>query len=157
MDFSLTEEQQLLVDTFRRFADKELKPVADEYRDRLIPRELALRLQSEMLPFGVGAGVVAEELGGLGLDTFTVGLLQFELARVSPDIAVTALIQMIVGKLLPYVPDHLRDDYAKAVLSAEKLGCVGMSEPGAGSQVTAVAIRRRPSLPISTITRPRSC
>lgn len=145
MDFSLTEEQQLLVDTFRRFADKELKPVADEYRDRLIPRELALRLQSEMLPFGVGAGVVAEELGGLGLDTFTVGLLQFELARVSPDIAVTALIQMIVGKLLPYVPDHLRDDYAKAVLSAEKLGCVGMSEPGAGSQVTAVACRARES------------
>ncbi len=89
MDFFLTEEQQLLVDTFRRFADKELKPVALEYRDRLIPGELARRLQSEMLPFGVGAGVVSEDLGGLGLDTFTVGLLQFELARISPDIAVT--------------------------------------------------------------------
>lgn len=145
MDFFLTEEQQLLVDTFRRFADKELKPVALEYRDRLIPGELARRLQSEMLPFGVGAGVVSEDLGGLGLDTFTVGLLQFELARISPDIAVTSLIQMIVGKLLPYVPDHLRKSYAEAVLSAEKLGCVGMSEPGAGSQVTAVSCRARES------------
>ena len=143
MDFLLTEEQQLLVDTFRKFAAKELKPVADEYRDRLIPHELARQLQKQMIPFGVGAGVVAEDLGGLGLDTLTVGLLQFELARVSPDIAVTALIQMIIGKLLPYVPDHLRNDYANAVLSAEKLGCVGMSEPGAGSQVTAVACRAR--------------
>ena len=143
MDFSLSEEQEMLLGSFRKYADKELRPLVARYRDELIPKAEALRLQKELLDFGVGGGVVAEDLGGLGLDSLTIGLLQFELARISPDVAVTALIQMIVGKLLSYVPQHLRNDYAKAVLTAEKLGCVGMSEPGAGSQVTAVNCRAR--------------
>ena len=56
----------------------------------------------------MGVGVVSEELGGMGLDAVTMGLLQFEVAKVSPDIAITSLIQMTVGKLLPLVPDHLQ-------------------------------------------------
>lgn len=138
MDFTLSEEQQMLIDSFSRYAENELKPVALEFRDQLIPREKMIELQQGMLDFGVGTGVVAEEFGGLGVDTLTMGLLQFELARVSPDLAVTSLIQMIVGKLLHLIPEHLRDNYVGPVLRAEKLGCVAMSEPGAGSQVTAV-------------------
>jgi alkylation response protein AidB-like acyl-CoA dehydrogenase len=57
--------------------------------------------------------------------------------------AITALIQMIVGKLLHLVPGHLREQYVGPVLNADKLGCIGMSEPGAGSQVTAVNCRAR--------------
>ncbi len=143
MDFSLTEEQQMLVDSFSKYAENEIKPVALQYRDQLIPKEAMLELQKGMLDFGVGVGVVSEDFGGLGIDTLTMGLLQFELARVSPDMAITALIQMIVGKLLRLVPEHLREEYVGPVLNAEKLGCVGMSEPGAGSQVTAVNCRAK--------------
>ena len=102
-----------------------------------------LEIQQGLLDFGVGVGVVSEELGGLGLDAVTLGLLQFELARVSPDLAITSLIQMTVGKLLPLVPEHLRERYVGPVLAGEKLGCVGMSEPGAGSQITAVNCRAK--------------
>ena len=143
MDFTLTEEQQMIVDSLGKYAINELKPIALEYRDRLIPMEKMRDIQRNLLDFGVGVGVVPEELGGMGLDAFTMGLLQFEIAKVSPDIAITSLIQMTVGKLLPLVPQHLREEYVVPVLAGDKLGCIGMSEPGAGSQVTAVNCRAR--------------
>jgi alkylation response protein AidB-like acyl-CoA dehydrogenase len=143
MDFTLSEEQQMITDSLSKYLQNELKPMVQEYRDRLIPKETMLEIQQGLLDFGVGVGVVSEELGGLGLDAVTIGLLQFELARVSPDIAITSLIQMTVGKLLPLVPEHLREQYVGPVLAGEKLGCVGMSEPGAGSQVTAVNCRAK--------------
>lgn len=143
MDFRLSEEQQMVVDSLGKYAQNVLKVVAAEYRDRLIPKAKMLEIQKGLLDFGVGVGVVAEELGGMALDAVTMGLLQFEVAKVSPDIAITSLIQMTVGKLLPLVPAHLRERYVGPVLAGEKLGCVGMSEPGAGSQVTAVNCRAR--------------
>ena len=111
MDFTLTEEQQMIVDSLGKYAINELKPIALEYRDRLIPMEKMRDIQRNLLDFGVGVGVVPEELGGMGLNAFTMGLLQFEIAKVSPDIAITSLIQMTVGKLLPLVPQHLREEY----------------------------------------------
>ncbi|MEH6592308.1 MAG: acyl-CoA dehydrogenase family protein [Halioglobus sp.] len=143
MDFTLSEEQQMIVDSLGKYAQNELKPIAAEYRDRLIPTEKMRDIQKGLLDFGVGVGVVSEELGGMGLDAVTMGLLQFEVAKVSPDIAITSLIQMTIGKLLPLVPEHLREQYVGPVLAGDKLGCIGMSEPGAGSQVTAVNCRAR--------------
>ncbi|MFK7733276.1 MAG: acyl-CoA dehydrogenase family protein [Pseudomonadales bacterium] len=143
MDFTLTEEQQMIVDSFSKYLENELKPVAQEYRDQLIPKQKMLSIQQDLLAFGVGPGMLAEDMGGLGLNAVTMGLLQFELSRVSPDIAITSLIQMTVSKLLPLIPADMRDDYVPAILNATKIGCVGMSEPGAGSQVTAVNCRAK--------------
>lgn len=143
MDFSLTQEQQMIVDSLRRYALNELQPIAKAHRDQLIPKEKMREIQQRLVDFGVGVGVVSQELGGMGLDAVTNGLLQFEVAKVSPDIAITSLIQMTVGKLLPLLPEHLREQYVVPVLAGTKLGCVGMSEPGAGSQITAVNCRAR--------------
>ncbi|MEP6390403.1 MAG: acyl-CoA dehydrogenase family protein [Halioglobus sp.] len=143
MDFSLTQEQQMIVDSLGRYALNELQPIAKAHRDQLIPKEKMREIQRRLVDFGVGVGVVSQDLGGMGLDAVTNGLLQFEVAKVSPDIAITSLIQMTVGKLLPLLPEHLREQYVAPVLAGTKLGCVGMSEPGAGSQVTAVNCRAR--------------
>ncbi len=143
MDFSLTQEQQMIVDSFSKYAQEEVKPFAERYRDQLMPKEEALRMQQNLLQFGIGIGFAGEEFGGLGLDAKTMGLLQFELAKASPDIAITSLIQMTVSKLFPCVPGHLRGDYIDPVMAAEKLGSVAMSEPDAGSQVTGVNCRAR--------------
>jgi len=141
MDFQLSEQQHLLIEGFRKFLLREVKPLAERYRDKLIPVVEMRQIQQAMTDFGVGAGVVEESLGGLGVDAVTAGLLQFELSRCSPDIAVTALIQNIVGKLLRYVPENIRSTYICDVLAVRRFGCVGMSEPDAGSQVTAVRCR----------------
>ena len=141
MIFHHSEEQELLLQGFRKFLEKEVQPLAERFRDQLIPVEEMRRIQRAMSDFGVGAGVVDVELGGLGVDAVTSGLLQFELSRVSPDVAVTSLIQMITGKLLNFVPATFRDQVAADVLAVNRFGCVGMSEPDAGSQVTAVRCR----------------
>ena len=141
MTFHYSEEQELLLQGFRKFLEKEVQPLAERFRDQLIPVEEMRRIQRAMSDFGVGAGVVDVELGGLGVDAVTSGLLQFELSRVSPDVAVTSLIQMITGKLLNFVPEAFRDQVAADVLAVNRFGCVGMSEPDAGSQVTAVRCR----------------
>ncbi|EAW41380.1 acyl-CoA dehydrogenase, short-chain specific [marine gamma proteobacterium HTCC2080] len=141
MNFQLSEEQLLLIDGFQKFLEREVKPLARRYRDQLIPVAEMRTIQQAMTDFGVGAGVIEEEFGGMGVDAVTSGLLQFELSRMSPDIAVTSLIQNIVGKLMRYVPDQLRSSYLADVLAVNRFGCVGMSEPDAGSQVTAVRCR----------------
>lgn len=141
IDFQLSEEQLLLIDSFQRFLEREVKPLAQRYRDQLIPVAEMRAIQRAMTDFGVGAGVIEEDFGGMGVDAVTSGLLQFELSRMSPDIAVTSLIQNIVGKLMRYVPDQLRASYLADVLEVNRFGCVGMSEPDAGSQVTAVRCR----------------
>jgi alkylation response protein AidB-like acyl-CoA dehydrogenase len=143
MDFTLNEEQRMIVDSFSRYVENEIQPLALEYRDRMMPKDVVLSTQLRLTEFGVGVGSIAEEFGGLGLDAVTMGLLQFELAKASPDIAITSLIQMTVGKLFPVVPEHLRAAYIGPVVAAEKIGCVAMSEPGAGSQITAVSCRAK--------------
>jgi alkylation response protein AidB-like acyl-CoA dehydrogenase len=141
MDFQLSEEQSLLIDGFQKFLDRDAKPLALRYRDQLIPVDEMRSIQRAMTDFGVGAGVIDEHLGGMGVDAVTTGLLIHELSRCSPDLAVTALIQNIIGKLIRYVPEALRPLYISDVLEVNRLGCVGMSEPDAGSQVTAVRCR----------------
>ena len=141
MDFQLSEQQQLLLDGFRKFLNQEAKPLVKRYRDQLIPVSEMRSMQRAMQDFGVGTGVLEERLGGMGVDAVTTGLLQFELSRCSPDLAVTALIQNIIGKLIQYVPEPMRQSYLDDVLSVQRFGCVGMSEPDAGSQITAVRCR----------------
>ena len=53
MNFSYTEEQQLLIDSFNRFLDAEIKPIAHQYRDKYIDKELAVELQKKLIPFGI--------------------------------------------------------------------------------------------------------
>jgi alkylation response protein AidB-like acyl-CoA dehydrogenase len=141
MDFQLSEEQSLVIGGFQKFLDRDAKPLALRYRDQLIPVDEMRSIQRAMTDFGVGAGVIDEHLGGMGVDAVTTGLLIHELSRCSPDLAVTALIQNIIGKLIRYVPEALRPGYISDVLEVNRLGCVGMSEPDAGSQVTAVRCR----------------
>ena len=87
MDF-VGQQQQLLLDGFRKFLNQEAKPLVKRYRDQLIPVSEMRSMQRAMQDFGVGTGVLEERLGGMGVDAVTTGLLQFELSRCSPDLAV---------------------------------------------------------------------
>ena len=100
MDFSHSEDQTILLDGFKRFLDDEIRPLADQYRDKFIPKDKALEIQRTLIPFGVVNGMVSEEDGGMGLDQVTYGLLMYELARVSPDICITTQIYGITAKLM---------------------------------------------------------
>ena len=143
MDFSLSEEQQIAVDSFRRFLDDEIRPAIEQYDDTFMPRDVMQALLKKLLPFGMGNGLSSEEDGGLGLDPVTVGLLFEELARVSPDVAVVVLIQMEAGLLLGAGSDKLKTQYLGPLLEGDKFGSIGISEPGVGSNIAEIKCRAR--------------
>ena len=73
MNFSLTEEQELAVDSFARFLEAEIRPIAERHKGEKIPKAAMQQALGLMLAFGLGNGLVAEERGGLGLDEVTTG------------------------------------------------------------------------------------
>ena len=84
MDFELTEEQQLALDSWRRFIERDIRPISDDYRDTLIPKEVAHELLQMGAQYGMCCAGLGEADGGLGLDILTSGLISEELARISP-------------------------------------------------------------------------
>ena len=143
MDFTPTNEQRIAVDSFRRLLDREMAPRIAGFDDAFIPRDTMQELLQALLPFGMGNGLVGEEEGGLGLDPLTVGLLFEELARVSPDLAIVVLIQMEAGLLLAAGSESIRENYLAPLLRGEQFGCIGISEPGAGSNIAELRCRAR--------------
>ena len=143
MDFSLTDEQRIAIDSFRRFLEAEIAPAIAEFDDAFIPKDHMRELLGSLLPFGMGNGLVDEAHGGLGLDPLTVGLLFEELARVSPDLAIVVLIQMEAGLLLAAGSESIRANYLAPLLSGEKFACIGISEPEAGSNIAQIRCRAR--------------
>lgn len=143
MHFSLTEEQELAVDSFARFLQAEIRPIAEQHKGEKIPKaamQQALRL---MLPFGLGNGLIAEEKGGFGMDEITTGLLFEQLAMVSPDIAVMILIQTEAGLLLADAPEHVHESHLAPLLEGRLMGCIGISEPDVGSNIAEIKTRAR--------------
>ena len=139
MDFGLTEEQSLLVETLRRFVEEELYPheaeveESDEVRPALVEQ-----IRERALALGLYAANMPAELGGGGLDTVTLCLLDRELGRAS------MALQYIVGRpsnILLACKDEQRERYLLPAIRGEKVDCLAMTEPGAGSDLRAMACR----------------
>ncbi len=143
MDFSYTEDQTILLDGFKRFLESDIRPIADQYRDKFIPKDKARDIQKSLIPFGIVNGFLPENDGGLGLDQKSYGLLMHELARVSPDICITTQIFGITSKLIAASPEHLKQRYIGDVLTCEKFASVALSEPDGGSDLASCKLKAR--------------
>ncbi len=84
MDFGLDDEQRAIVDTVRAFVTRELYPHEDEV-DRLddVPQELVDEIRAKALKAGLYAANMPEDLGGGGLDSVGMALVERELGRAS--------------------------------------------------------------------------
>lgn len=143
MDFSPSSEQETALDAFRRVVEAEVCPVADRYGEELIPKEVMRATLQKLLPFGMGNGLVPEELGGMGLSPITVGLLFEELAKASPDIAIFVLLQLEVGLLLADAGEDLRQSHLAPLLRGEAIASIAISEPEAGSNIAEMRCQAR--------------
>ena len=80
MDFALTEEQQMIVDTVRGFVETEIYPHENEVeRTGFVPRELGREIAAKCKALGFFACNMPEEVGGAGLDHQTFTLVEREL------------------------------------------------------------------------------
>lgn len=139
MDFALTAEQKAVVETVRRFVDRELVPHEDEV-ERLdeVPPALAERVRRTALDAGLYAANMPAELGGGGLDAVSTTLMERELGRTG------YALQMLVARpsnILLACTGEQRARYLVPAIRGERHDCLAMTEPGAGSDVRSMRTR----------------
>lgn len=143
MDFSICAEDRLSIDAFRKYLDREVAPLA-RTPEEFFDKELVRGALKGLLNYGMGNGLVSEAQGGLGLSPLQVGLLFEQLAQTSPDLAIVALIQLEAGLLLADGTEDQRRRYLAPLLAGEAFACIGISEPGAGSNIAELTTRAKP-------------
>jgi alkylation response protein AidB-like acyl-CoA dehydrogenase len=132
LDFSLSEEQQLLKKTVREFAESELRPHAREWDERQeFPREVFTKL-GELGLMGV---VWPQEYGGAGMTTLDYALVMEELARADAGVAlsVAAHNSLCSGHIFLAGTEDQKKKYLVPLARGEKIGCWGLTENSAGS------------------------
>jgi butyryl-CoA dehydrogenase len=140
LDLSLTDEQKLIAETAREFADGEIVPRARESdRAGRFDRELAARL-GEM---GYLGAPVAEEYGGRGLDYLSYGLIVEEVGRADSSARTVVSVQtsLVCGSLERWGTDEQKREWLPRLCSGEALGCFGLTEPDTGSDAAALRTR----------------
>jgi acyl-CoA dehydrogenase len=139
MQFGPTSEQQMLVESVRAFVDTELVPYEDEVeRTNHVRPELIQQIKSKALQAGFYAANMPEDLGGGGLDHVALALMERELGRTS------FALQFVVARpsnILRACTGEQIDRYLKPAIRGERVECVAMTEPNAGSDVRSMQTR----------------
>ncbi len=133
MQFELNTEQKMIVDTVRAFVENELYPHEDEV-ERLdaVPPALVKSIQAKAIEVGLYAANMPAELGGGGLDNFSITLMERELGRASYG------LQMVVARpsnILRACEGKQIEEYLLPTIRGERHDCLAMTEPNAGSDV----------------------
>ncbi len=141
MDFSLTFEQQALIDSLAAFVEKELYPHENLVEElRRVPEDLAAEISKKAKDAGFIAMNMPVELGGAGLDYQTMALVERELGR--PSTALSLLIKRPTKILLACQGEQI-EKYLMPVIRGERNDCFALTEPGGGSDAKAIATSAR--------------
>jgi acyl-CoA dehydrogenase len=137
MNFTLTEEQRMIVETTRAFVENELYPHESEVeRTGELRPELREELKRKAIDAGLYAANMPAEAGGAGLDTVSWVLYEKELGRAN-----FALHWNCVGRpsnILMACVGEQRQRYLLPCVSGDKSDCLAMTEPGAGSDIRSM-------------------
>ena len=132
MVFDLTEEQRMIQEMARNFAQKEVLPKAAELDETgRYPGELV----RQMAELGLMGVAVPEEYGGSGMDNICYAIAMEEIARACASTAVIMSVNnsLVCDPLLKFGTEEQKKKYLVPLASGKKLGCFGLTEPGAGS------------------------
>jgi acyl-CoA dehydrogenase len=142
MDFGLTEEQRMIVDTTRAFVETELFPheLAVE-RSGHLPLELIREIQQKAIAAGLYAANMPVEVGGAGLDTLSWLLYEKELGRANYALHWTCVARP--SNILLAANSEQRDRYLMPCIRGETWDCLAMTEPGAGSDLRGMKASAR--------------
>jgi len=137
MNFELSEDQIMLRDLVRDFAQKEIAPKIGTFEDKhVFPKEIIC----ELAEIGVLGMTVPAELGGNRTDYLSFILALEELARVSPSVCVIVSVHasLFCGSVLKFGSDLQKQKYLPPAARGEILGAFSLTEPGAGSDATSL-------------------
>lgn len=132
MNFDLTEEQRLIRETVRDFAEREIKPVAKDLDEKA---EFSYDLTKKMGELGLFGMYLPEKYGGQGLDTLSYIIAVEEIARIDGSQAATlaAHNSLGIGPLYYYGNEEQKMNYLPQLCTGDALWGFGLTEPDAGS------------------------
>ena len=134
MDFTLTEEQQMIVKATRDFVRAELVPHEQEVEQTgELRKELLGELKAKAIEAGLYAANMPTEVGGVGLDTVTWVLYEKELGHTSYILHYGCVARP--SNILLACEGEQRERYLLPTVRGEKTECLAMTEPDAGSDV----------------------
>jgi alkylation response protein AidB-like acyl-CoA dehydrogenase len=142
MDFNLTDEQQLIRDTARQFADRELAERARENdRNHHFDTELIEKIAGQ----GYLGAIVPPEYGGAGLDYVTYAIVVEEIGRHDSAMRTVISVQtsLVCSSILRWGTEEQKQQYLPKLCSGEWLGCFGLTEPDTGSDAANQKTRAR--------------
>jgi len=137
MEIELTDEQKLLRDTVRRFAEEVVGPRAKEIDESgEFPRDFFDRAGE----LGLAGVSVPDEHGGAGMDTVSYCLVIEEVSRLCATSGVILSVNnsLVCDPLLKFGNDEQKREFLRPLAAGEKLGCFALTEPGAGSDAAAL-------------------
>src|SRR5436190_11986598 len=132
IDFELTDEQRLIRETARNFADNEIVPrVRENDRNEHFDTELI----DKMAGMGFLGAIVPEEYGGRGVDYRTYGLIVEEIGRADSAMRTVVSVQtsLVCSSIVRWGNEDQKRQWLPQLCSGEALGCFGLTEPGTGS------------------------
>ena len=132
MDFTLSKEHEMARQLFKEFAEKEVKPLAQEVDEtETFPRETV----EKMAKNGFLGIPVPKEYGGQGCDPLTYAMCVEELSKVcgTTGVIVSAHTSLCCDPIQTYGTEAQKQKYLIPLAKGEKLGAFGLTEPGAGT------------------------
>jgi glutaryl-CoA dehydrogenase (non-decarboxylating) len=137
MDFSYSEEQELLRKTVRQFVDKEIMPYIREWDEKQF---FEAKILKQLADLGLMGVCIPEEYGGSGMDYNSLAIVCEELER--GDTAFRTAVSVHTGlnsmTLMQWGNEQQKQKYLVPQAKGEKVGAFGLTEPNAGSDVAAM-------------------
>ncbi|MEJ0045725.1 MAG: acyl-CoA dehydrogenase [Rhodospirillales bacterium] len=143
LDAQLNEEERLVRDTARGYAQEKLLPrVTSAYLDERFDREI----MTEMGALGLLGATIPEQYGGAGLGYVSYGLVAREVERVDSGYRSAMSVQssLVMHPIHAYGTEAQRRKYLPRLASGEWVGCFGLTEPDAGSDPGGMRTRAEP-------------
>lgn len=137
MDFTLSKEQEMARTLFRDFAENEVKPLAQEVDEtERFPEETVAKMQR----FGFLGINMPKEYGGQGCDTLTYVMAVEELSKKcgTTGVIVSAHTSLGAEPIRKHGTPEQKEKFLRPLISGEKLGAFGLTEPNAGTDAQGV-------------------
>lgn len=140
MNFDLTEEQRMVRDMVREFADREMVPHIPEMERR---GEFPAEILHKLSKIGIMGMAIPEEFGGTGFDTVSITLALEEIARACASTAVTVSVHNSAAAtpIVRFGTAGQKRRFLPQMASGEIIGGFALTEPGCGSDAAAMATR----------------
>lgn len=142
VEFKLTKKQLLAQQLFKDFAENEVKPLAKEMDET---EEFDMGLVAKMQKYGLLGIPYSKEYGGAGADVLTYALCMEEISKADASTGITISVHtsLCCSCINEFASEEQKQKFLRPLVSGQKVGCFGLTEPEAGTDASGVRTSAR--------------